>query len=102
MNKSSRVSYELFINCRKINNNLAKYVHERESFKLKLNDYPSWFKKQGIVTFWLETYKIVSKNFVENAVQLEDAKEINEHNPKSNTSTLKSEQLITVTKVYTI
>lgn len=96
MNTSSRVSYYLYINCRKITENLATHVSERESFKLKLNQYPIWFKETGIVTFWLETYKIVAKNFIENALRLEDTQEINSHASISITSVLICDHLITV------
>ncbi|CAF0822073.1 unnamed protein product [Brachionus calyciflorus] len=96
MNTSSRVSYDLYLNCRKINTNLSNFVPERESFKLKLNNYNLWFKEKGIVMFWLETYKIVSKNFIEKAVLLEDTKEISEDNPVSMTSILIADHLITM------
>lgn len=96
MNKSSRLSYDLYINCRKLNKNLSKFVPDRESFKLKSNHYTLWFKEKGIVSFWLDTYKIVSKNFVENAIRLEDTKEINEKNPISITSIIISDHFLTV------
>lgn len=96
MNKSSRLSYDLYLNCRRLNKNLSKFVPDRESFKLKSNNYILWFKEKGIVAFWLDTYKIVSKNFVENAIRLEDTKEINDKNPISITSIIISEHFLTV------
>jgi hypothetical protein len=100
MKSSSSVAYFLFIYCRELVNFLSKYVPERELFKLQLGNYPFWFKEQGIVTFWLETYKIVSNEYVVNALKLEDVKAISkEANPNTGisiTSVIVAKHLLTV------
>ena len=94
MKLSSRVSYLLYVYCKDIVNKLIKYVPSRELFKLKLNDFASWFKNRGIITFWLETYRIVSKEYVQKALHLEDSEEFS--NGLSMTSVLVSDHFMTV------
>jgi hypothetical protein len=100
MKTSSGVAYYLFIYCRELCNFISKYVPERELFKFQLREYPRWFKEQGIVTFWLETYKIVSKEFVANALKLEDVKtissDVSSDSGISITSVIVAEHLLTV------
>jgi hypothetical protein len=98
MRNSSKVSTVLFFNCRELCSNLSKFINGREKFKFQLIQYPEWFKELCIVSFWLETFKIVSKEFVLNALKMEDVKEIsNGDNPGiTMTSVLVAEHLIVV------
>ena len=98
MKYSSKVSTNLYLNCRELCNKLSKYIKDREKFKFQLNYYPEWFKELNIVSFWLETFKIVSKEFVLEALKMEDVKEIsNGDNPGiTMTSVLVAEHLIQV------
>lgn len=101
MKFSSRVSSHLFIYCRDLCTCMSKYIPDREKFKFQLSQYPEWFKEQQIVAFWLETYKIVAKEYVINALKSEDVKEISNGNNVSisMTSVLVAEHLLTVSKI---
>jgi hypothetical protein len=96
MKQSSRVSYYLFANCKELVNNLIKYVAERELFKLKIIQYHVWFKENGIITFWFDTYSIVAREYIKNALEVNDMKEIS--NGISMTSAIVSDHLIMVIK----
>jgi hypothetical protein len=98
MKYSSHVSTNLYLNCRELCKKLSKYIDDREKFKFQLSQYPEWFKELHIVSFWLETFKIVSKEFVQKALKMEDVKEIsNGDNPGiTMTSVLVSQHLIRV------
>lgn len=75
MRKSSNVSVYLFLYCKELVSKITKHVSDRESFKLKLLEYPSWFKATGLYTYWLDTYRLDAKEYVESAINLEDSKE---------------------------
>ena len=98
MKYSSHVSTNLFLNCRELCNFFTNYIKDREKFKFQLINYPTWFKELHIVSFWLETFKIASKEFVINALKKEDVKEIsNGDNPGiTMTSVLVADHLIRV------
>lgn len=72
MKSSSHVSYYLYLNCRELTNLLEKHVAEREYFKLKVSQYPTWFKEKGIVDYWFDTYRIVSNEYLDKVLRLED------------------------------